>query len=1108
MQGPASRNASRSDHGRLRKTWRRPLPAAPGAGARLEPIWLAALMLAAPALHAQTPPTAGSVLRETAPRSAPPVLPPPAPLALPAVPQPPSPSPAPGAAGGPTFVLRQVSFTGNSVFSAQTLAPLVADQIGRTVGFAELQAIAARITDYYHAAGYVLTQVVLPPQDVNAGQVQLSVVEGRLGQIRIERVAEIPMPESLIRRTVAGLKRGEPLNRRELERAMLLLSDLPGLAPQSSLESGNEPGTFDLIIELKPGARSNFSVDADNYGSRATGEYRLGAFARFNSPLRHGDNLDMRLLTSSGKGLVFGRIGYETPLGAPGLRAGIAYSHLDYELGKELAPLDAHGRADVFEVSLNHPLLRSRLRNLFARVSFEHKDLNDRIGVVAQSSDKTIDSLGAGVVYRGARHPLERRLHQRRPDRLLRQAQDRLGARPRARPGAGRPAHQRPRDAAGVPAVAPAIGVGADQRAGGAGRAVGQPQSRQRREAGRRRSARGARLHLRGRAGRPGARAERRIPLELPARSGRQPVLRPRLGARDPPRPVAGHAESHHLARLRAELALECAPRPVAARQRGLARQGARSGRERPQSAPVRTSRQHLLNCGADPIEDDIMTALANTFPPQRRMHAPRRTLISMAVALALVQYGNALAGPGGAQVVAGQVAVSQPSAQQTVVTQGSASAILNWQQFSIARNESVDFRQPGSASVILNRVTGSNPSEIYGRLSANGQVFLVNPGGVLFGRTAQVNVGGLVASTLDIADADFLAGRYHFSAGATGGAVVNQGQLQAAERGTVALLGAKVNNDGTISAQLGTAALVAGDKIALDFNGDGLTKIRVDKAAVAAQVDNRGMVVADGGQAILTAHAAQALAETVLNQQGVVRAHSLVERNGKISLDGGAQGETRVSGTLDVSGSAPGLKGGTAEVLGNHVGLVGNALVDARGDAGGGTILVGGDYRGANPLVRNADATFAGPATALRADAISSGDGGKLIVWSDNATRVFGSASATGGAGGGNGGFIETSGKYLSVAGARISAAAPRGKGGQWLLDPYSILHRQRRADEQRRQRARLPKFGRGGARVHQAIEGQLNNGVSVTVSTGGDPRFPVAISMSIPPLPSPAAL
>ena len=371
--------------------WRRPPPAA----ARLEPLWLAALMLTAPALHAQTPPSAGSVLRETAPRGAAPVAPP-APLALPAMP--PAPQGGPGAPGGPTFVLRQVSFSGNTVFSAQTLNTLVAGQVGRPVGFAELQALAARITDYYHAAGYVLAQVVLPPQDVNGGQVVFSVIEGRLGQVRIERTAAIPMQENVIRATVAGLKPGQPLNRRELERAMLLLSDLPGLAPQSSLESGNEPGTFDLIIELKPAARVNLSIDADNYGSRATGEYRLGGFMRFNSPLRLGDNLDMRLLTSSGKGLTFGRIGYEVPLGYDGLRAGMAYSHLDYELGKELAPLDASGRADVYEFSLSHPVLRSRLRNLFARVSFEHKDLNDRIGVVAQSSDKTIESLGAGVV--------------------------------------------------------------------------------------------------------------------------------------------------------------------------------------------------------------------------------------------------------------------------------------------------------------------------------------------------------------------------------------------------------------------------------------------------------------------------------------------------------------------------------------------------------------------------------------------------------------------------------------------------------------------------------------------------------------------------------------
>ena len=489
------------------------------------------------------------------------------------------------------------------------------------------------------------------------------------------------------------------------------------------------------------------------------------------------------------------------------------------------------------------------------------------------------------------------------------------------------------------------------------------------------------------------------------------------------------------------------------------------------------------------------MTALASTVPPRRRRPTPRRTLISIAVALALAQYGSALAGPGGAQVVAGQVAVSQPTAQQTVVTQGSASAIVNWQQFSIARNESVDFRQPGTASVILNRVTGANPSEIYGRLSANGQVFLVNPGGVLFGRTAQVDVGGLVASTLDIADGDFLAGHYRFAAGATGGSVVNQGRLQAAERGTVALLGAKVNNDGTISAQLGTAALAAGDKIALDFNGDGLTKIRVDKAAVAALVDNRGMVVADGGQAILTAHAAQALAETVLNQQGVVRARSLVERNGKISLDGGERGVTLASGTLDVSGTAPGLKGGTAEVLGQHVGLAGDALVDARGDAGGGTILVGGDYGGANPLVRNANATFAGAGTVLRADATGSGDGGKIILWSDQSTRMFGTASAGGGPGGGNGGLIETSGKFLSVAGSKVSAAAPRGRAGQWLLDPDNIRITTCFGDCGDSNITRSPGpqdfISTGDAILTPAtLVAALGTGTSVTVTTSANPQ------------------
>ena len=411
-----------------------------------------------------------------------------------------------------------------------------------------------------------------------------------------------------------------------------------------------------------------------------------------------------------------------------------------------------------------------------------------------------------------------------------------------------------------------------------------------------------------------------------------------------------------------------------------------------------------------------------------------RRTLVSVAVALALSQYAAALAAPVGHQVVAGQVTVTRPDVLQTVITQASLGAIVNWQSFSVGATERVDIRQPNASSVLLNRVIGNNPSEIYGRLSANGKVFLVNPNGVLFGRNAQVSVGALVASTLDIANDDFLAGRFHFAGNSTA-AVDNQGQMQAAERGTVALLGGRVNNDGTISAQLGTAALVAGDKIALDFEGDGLTKIRVDQGAVAAMVANRGMIIADGGQAVLTASAAQALADTVLNQQGVVRARSLVERDGKILLDGGAHGVTLNSGTLDATGAKP-LKGGTVNVLGHHVGLVGNAFIDASGDAGGGQVFVGGGVQGGDPLLRHAAATYVGGQATLRANALGTGHGGTVVLWSDGATRMFGAASATGE----NGGLIETSGKFLDVAGARVDAAGKGGKGGTWLLDPYNI--------------------------------------------------------------------
>jgi hypothetical protein len=232
--------------------------------------------------------------------------------------------------------------------------------------------------------------------------------------------------------------------------------------------------------------------------------------------------------------------------------------------------------------------------------------------------------------------------------------------------------------------------------------------------------------------------------------------------------------------------------------------------------------------------------------------------------------------------------------------------------------------------------VLGADPSSILGSLSANGKVFLVNPNGILFGKGASVNVGGLVASTLNITDSDFFAGNYKFS-GASQGSVQNLGSISAAG-GYVALLGANVSNDGVISAQLGTVALAAGNAITLDVAGDGLLNVTVSQGALNALVQNGGLIQADGGQVLLSAQAADILMSSAVNNTGVIQAQTLVNRNGKISLLAYMQGGTvAVGGTLDAS--APnGGDGGFIETSAAHVNIARGAKITteaARGTVG-----------------------------------------------------------------------------------------------------------------------------------------------------------------------------
>lgn len=480
-----------------------------------------------------------------------------------------------------------------------------------------------------------------------------------------------------------------------------------------------------------------------------------------------------------------------------------------------------------------------------------------------------------------------------------------------------------------------------------------------------------------------------------------------------------------------------------------------------------------------------------NNFRLHRQLRREHRFLpnpLSLAVTLALASANAAHALPTGEEIVAGQVATSRPDARNLVVQQRTPKAIVNWSTFSIQGNEGVTFQQPNQSAVILNRVTGSSPSDIFGTLKSNGNVFLVNPNGILFGPSASIQVGGLVASTLGISNEDFLAGKYQFGSTTPGATVKNQGNITTRDNGVVALLGGKVENDGTVHARLGTSAMAAGGKVTLDFSDDGLTKIRVDQAAVDAQIRNGGMVVADGGQVVMTVAAAEALGRTVVNQQGIVRATSVSDRTGKVVIDGGASGVTLVSGTVDASGANANEKGGEIHILGQHVGLVDRAQVNASGNQGGGTVLVGGSFQGKGPQIRNAEATFVARDAEIHADAITNGKGGNVVVWGNEATRAHGTISVQGGAASGDGGAIETSGKFLDTSGIRVLAGAPMGKAGDWLLDPFDITiqHGNSNSSQDVGSAPTFASQGTFSVLTDSALADALNNHTNVTVTTG----------------------
>lgn len=362
--------------------------------------------------------------------------------------------------------------------------------------------------------------------------------------------------------------------------------------------------------------------------------------------------------------------------------------------------------------------------------------------------------------------------------------------------------------------------------------------------------------------------------------------------------------------------------------------------------------------------------------------------LISTTAVVCITLSTPVIANPQGGVVAAGGATIQQTPGS-TVINQTTGKAIINWQSFNIGASELTHFQQP-NGGIALNRINPTQGvSQIYGRLTATGQIILINPAGIFFGPGSFVNVGGLIATTSNLSDQDFLSGNYHFTRDLNySGSIINEGTIIAADHGLIALVGNNVQNNGVIEANLGQVVLASGSAFTMNFDGTNLINFTIDEKAVGEKtgVSNRERVTANGGKILVTAKSAQNVLDNVINMEGVLEAKSVGVKNGEIILLGD-EGVVNVSGKVIASGKNVGEKGGRVKILGKKVALTSKAEVDVSGDTGGGEILIGGDFQGKNPEVMNADRTFFGSEATAKADAITSGNGGKVIVWANNDT-------------------------------------------------------------------------------------------------------------------------
>ena len=479
----------------------------------------------------------------------------------------------------------------------------------------------------------------------------------------------------------------------------------------------------------------------------------------------------------------------------------------------------------------------------------------------------------------------------------------------------------------------------------------------------------------------------------------------------------------------------------------------------------------------------------------KKNIQTRKALYLAITAASQLILTPQVLAGPEGGRVVGGSGSIAQSGLNTTIQQQTDRMAI-DWQSFNVAADERVQFIQPSSSSLSLNRVLSHAGSEIHGRIEANGHILLVNPNGVFFGENSHINVGGMIASGLGIDPAEFMNGEFTLtSLQGSEGKVINAGIINAATGGSVSLIGQQVKNEGVISARLGAVNLAAGKEAVVTFDQQGLVGVRItkeilqDELGVDAALINSGEISAEGGRILLSASTSQDIFSQAVNHGELNSANSVVmHEDGSFTLGAGADvintgsldvssslgdagqivviGEnithsgqvrantgtgnagnielhsvdtTRLTVSANIAAEAAGT-GGKINILGNKVGLFDEAQVSVSGTHGGGEVLVGGDESGTNTRIRNADFIYLGQDTQISADGILDGHGGKIITFASDTARIHGELSARGGEFGGNGGFIETSGLKGFELSSTPRISSPTANGGTWLIDPYNI--------------------------------------------------------------------